>query len=263
MTQQSLLQRYEPFVCAAILGAHANTLAGGFRQYDVKVFVEVFTNWIDFSEDYASLPIQNVQIARYLQKLVDDGFARSLSGHPRPRYRLSRTGLIELISRLVGRAHFTRFEHFSFVYFIVSSYRKRIIDLVKKEGARFPYSLQLEIESLLDLDAIVERQIEFTHRELRKLDKRIEEQKKTKEFAENLIKQNVSLGELVSAVDKLFPFGINTFRRYSEILNLGTEKQVIWELTVGSVRRATEIWVPAREALALELKNLQALRGQT
>ena len=123
MARHSLLDRYETFVSCAVLGAHVNGRARGFRQNDVRFMIEVFTNWVESAEENPSLPVQNTQISRYLDNLIDEGFARAVSEKSFPRYRLTRTGVIEMMSRIVHRPYFNQREHFYFVfYFIEISY---------------------------------------------------------------------------------------------------------------------------------------------
>ena len=261
MARQSLFDRYNFFVAAAVVSAHANTLKSGFRQADVRTFIEVFSNWADFTEEHSTLPIQNTQISRYLDDLVGDGFARKLPKKGKfPLYRLNRSGLMELISRLVSLPYLSRKEHFYFVFYFCGAYRHRIFSMVKGEGKYFPLSIQLELESLLDREALIDRQVEHVQQALKKLDKRIEEQLKTKELAAELVAEGKGIPEIISEVDRAFPYGINAYRRYSDMLSMATLKQSLWEIQVGNVKRAAEIWAPAKRHLLLHLEELERLR---
>ena len=46
---ETLLKRYELFVAASAIAAHANWGVNGFRQRDVRVLIELFANWVEGS----------------------------------------------------------------------------------------------------------------------------------------------------------------------------------------------------------------------
>ena len=262
MARNSLFDRYEAFVASAVIGAHANTLNQGFRQYDVRFLLEIFTNWVECSEASASLPIQNTQVSRYLETMVKDGFARKLAKEGRPLYRLTRVGLLELISRIVEQDHFHAKEHFFFALCIVRSYRSRLTALVKNEGKRFPYSLQVELESLLDPVNFIDRQLDRAKRELRKLNKRIEAVLAGGDLAQDLAGKGRGIAEIASEVERFYPFGVNTERRYSEVFSQGTERQLLWEMTEGNKVRSQFLWEPSVRQLGLFFDQLSSLKAQ-
>jgi len=83
MARQSVLDRFEVFIGTAVLAAHASKFKKGFRQGDVCWVIELFADWLEFVEEHAELKIQNTQVARYLDTLVKEGFARRLSSGAR------------------------------------------------------------------------------------------------------------------------------------------------------------------------------------
>ena len=115
MKQDSLVERSEIFFATATVGAHANASKSGFRQRDVKFLIELFSNWVESSLGTFSIPVQNTQVSRYLSGLADEGYARRISRKGRPTYRLTRIGLIELISRIVERNYISQKEEFFFL----------------------------------------------------------------------------------------------------------------------------------------------------
>ena len=167
---------------------------------------------------------------------------------------------VKLISRIVEHEHFHAREHFYFALCIVRSYRSRLIALVKNEGKRFPYSLQVELESHLDPIPFVERQLERARRELRKLETRIDASRNGGALAAKLIKEGSGVREIANEVERFYPFGVNTERRYSEVFSVGTERQLLWEMTEGNDLRANFLWGPSRRALEQFTQELQVLR---
>lgn len=261
MGRQSLFDRYSFFVAAAIIGAAANTMKRGFRQNDVRTFIEVFSNWVDATEETQSLPIQNTQISRYLEELVANGFARVVPNKSRhPVYRVTRSGLLEMASRITGFQYYSRKEHFYFVFFFAHSYGTRVMNMVKSEGKLLPLSLQLELETFFDCEALIDRQAEHVQSALKRLDKRIQEQIETQALVDELTKQGASVKNIIDEVDKAFPYGINSYRRYSEMLSAATDRQKLWEVKIGNSLRVRQIWAPARRHLLLHLEELEKLR---
>ncbi|MCB0340460.1 MAG: hypothetical protein KDD53_12690, partial [Bdellovibrionales bacterium] len=99
MRSGSALERYEVFICSALLAAHSSGEENGFRQRDIKFYMGLFSNWLETSLPGDMLEVQQTQILRYLENLVSEGFARKLSRGQLPVYRLTRTGLVEITSR--------------------------------------------------------------------------------------------------------------------------------------------------------------------
>lgn len=260
MSGQSLIDRYDIFFDTATITAHANGFVLGFRQRDVRFFIELFTNYVDPSSEWEGLPFQNTHVSRYIESLVKEGFARRVPKQSHPAYKLNRVGLIELISRVVRKSYFNQAEHFFFVFSFIENYTPRILAMVRKEGKQFPYAMQLEIESLLDLDVLLKKQMDFARRELRSLEKRIADQIGTRNLAEKMIAERRSFADISRAVEKQFPYSMNTKKPMSELFSMGTEKQGLWEMTIGGPRRNQQQWIPARERLELHIQQLERLK---
>ncbi|MCB0343808.1 MAG: hypothetical protein KDD66_01755 [Bdellovibrionales bacterium] len=262
MARHSLLDRYETFVSCAVLGAHVNGRARGFRQNDVRFMIEVFTNWVESAEENPSLPVQNTQISRYLDNLIDEGFARAVSEKSFPRYRLTRTGVIEMMSRIVHRPYFNQREHFYFVFYFIDTYKPQLIRLVKREGSRFPFSLQVELDSLLDVNMLLDRQLEYAQRAIHKLNRRIEEAQKTARTVRRLVTAGTEYSELLEELEREAPMDLTTSRRYTELYARVTERQGIWEMTIGNDRRVSLVWMPARRQLEQHILELEHLKNE-
>ena len=261
MKRQTLLERHEPLIAAAVLTAHGLNLKKGFRQVEVRWYLELFANWIELIEERAGFSVQNTQIARYLEALAAEGFARQVQEGSAPSYHLTRPGLFEVVSRLVSRPYFARREYFFFVYFFIRAYRQRMVKMVQLEGNMFSYSMQMELNALLDSDVLLDQQIAHVRRELTILDKRLEEQQKTLNLANQLLQMGRNYEDVVREIDKRFPFSLDPQRRYSELYKKGTEKQRSWELTQGTDNRLRYLWMPARRMLQHYLDELELLKS--
>ena len=62
----SRFERNQLFVATAVVAAHANVSKGGFRQRDVKFWIELFSNWVESALPAEVLEVQNNQILRYI-----------------------------------------------------------------------------------------------------------------------------------------------------------------------------------------------------
>lgn len=262
MARASIIDRHEPFIAVAVLTAHQVNLKRGFRQAETRRYLDRWMYWQTLIEDQGPINIQNTQISRYLKTLVSEGFATTKVENKHTLFRLTRPGLVEMLTRLVAHPYYERREHFFFVYMMVKAYRKQLVKLVQIEGKYFPTSLQAQVNSLLDPELLLEDQITHVRRELSKLDKRLTEQRETLELAEKLFNSGFSQEEVLSELDRRYPLGSNPLRRYSVLDGEGTERQRAWELTCGTASRLGYLWKPARRMLQHYLDELLGLKAE-
>lgn len=259
MRTGTIFKRYELFVAAAVIAAHANGPKDGFRQRDVRFLIELFSNWVEASFESKVLTINNTQVLRYLEELVHEGFARRIAKKDRPNYRLTRTGLIELLTRLIPQSLHIQPEHFFFLYYFIANYKPRIQRLIEEEGKRFPLAMKLEVEGLLDSKTLLEQQIRYAELELKKLDGRIKDAEQGSVLASKLADDSLSLSEIATAIEKKYPYELNSRKPLTELMQEIPPDLGIWELTTGSERRVTHIWGPQREMLVTYLGVLKRL----
>lgn len=263
MARQSVLERNEPFIAAALLTAHGLNLNKGFRQVEIRWNLELFANWIEVVHEHAGFSVQNTQTGRYLSRLIEEGFARQITKGKYPLYRLTRPGLFEVVSRFVRKPYFARREHFFFVYFFIRAYRKRLVKMVEFEGKHYSYAMQMELNALLDADVLLDDQLAYVRRELSKLDKRLTEQQQTLDLAQELFKQGQSYQDVIKEIDQRFPFSLDPQRRYAELYKKATERQSAWELTAGTASRLRDLWLPSHRMLKNYLAELEALKKES
>lgn len=255
------LGRHRALFDAAAIGAHARFSTQGFRQKDLRFLIELFSNWLESAMEGSSLAVENTQIARYLAGLVKEGFAKQLGGQAQPRYRLTRVGLVEHLMRLVQRRHWWPVEEFFFIYYFLESYRVRIESLIEKEGSLFPGTMKLEIRHLLDLKSFVVRQEELLDREIAKLDLRIGDCRKTSELAARLKRNGVTPDVILKEIQEKVPYQLNNQKPMADLFLETPDENWIWEMEVGSQKRATRIFVPMKELLLHIRGQVVALKG--
>ncbi|MBX7137559.1 MAG: hypothetical protein K1X83_06200 [Oligoflexia bacterium] len=258
MRYSSNALRHQLFVAAAVVAAHSTAGASGFRQKDVRFLVELFSNWVESSSS-SGLIVQNTQVIRYLDSLIKEGYARRLPRDKPPTYRLTRTGLLELLARIIDPDNARTPEQFLFALFFIRNYRSKIQDLVIAEGTLFPRSLKIELDTLLDCRELLRREISRTHQQLKRLELRIEDNIKASERVSTGLRRGQPFEELVCEVEKLYPYELNSQKPLSELIHLIPAENRTWELTEGFKGRVDCIWRPMRKQLREYLETLQEL----
>ena len=86
MRRNSLADQYRPLFAAGVLAAHFTRLRRGFRPKDFRFLVELFSNWMEATIGDTSLPLQNVQVGRYLERLRAKGLMKKTRGEGVARY---------------------------------------------------------------------------------------------------------------------------------------------------------------------------------
>lgn len=258
MRTGTIFRQYELFVAAGVLAAHATASSNGYRQRDVRFLIELFSNWVESSFEGEVLPISNTQVLRYLEQLVQDGFARRRSVSKIPHYSLTRSGLIELLGRLFPQALSIQPEQFFFLFYFLKNYRPLLWRLVESEGKKFPLALRYEVESLLDVTSLVEQQVRFAELELRRIEERIAEGFAAGKLAKEKLKTH-PLEAVAAEIEQLYPYELNSQRPLTDFISAIPEALGAWELSEGSLARAEVLWKPAREMLVVYVEQLRYL----
>ncbi len=256
MRTDTLFRRYEIFVGAATIAAHANSAEEGFRQRDVRFLIELFTNWVEHSIEGGILSVKNTQVLRYLEELVTEGFAKKTRKQKQPKYRLTRVGLLELMNRLSSRSSGGP-EHFFFLLYFLSNYGPKISELIRTESSQFPIGVRLEIEILLDWKRLLKEEIVKTERELRKLSERVETSQRSTRLAAKLFAKGADISEVVGEIEKNYPYQLNSQKPLSELFAGIPTDITRWELETGGMKRIEQIWFPARTILSAYLHSLK------
>lgn len=262
MRTGTIFRRYEQFVAAAAIAAHATAPEEGFRQRDLRFLIELFSNWVEMSFEGEVLPINNTQVQRYLDELVDEGFAKRKTLSRRPHYRLTRPGLIDLLGRLIPSSLTIQAEHFFFLYYFLKNYGPLITRLVESEGKRFPLALKHELEMLLDTDTLLDQQIRFAELELQRLEERISDSLSGGRLAEKLLKDQ-EVEEVSKIIEQEYPYELNSQRPLSELISDIPAELAAWELSTGGIERAEVLWQPARELMKSYLAQLRVIQKRS
>ncbi len=238
----------ERLVAAGVIAAQATGDDGNFRQRDVRFFIELFSNWMQSTTQSWSLSIHNAQVLRYLDVAVSAAWAKCVWRTP-PLYRLTPEGLLELLTRLGTRRDLTRLDEFFLVYHFFDAYGSRLQTLVEKSGPLASKALALDVDKLLDKQALVARERALVSRELARLAVRSEESRKISGIAKGLLAKGEPLSRVISEVQKQFPYELNSQKPLDELLGALPEPWRRGELESAAERRAETLWDPTRALL--------------
>jgi hypothetical protein len=252
--------RLEIFLGAAILSAHASHASTGFRLRDLKFFLELFTNW---SEDLLPLEsrVQTTQLTRYVDSLTRDGYARRSRSASAPTYRLTRLGILEIVTRITSPQSKRSQAEFLFLIGFLTSYRERIASIIAAEGAQFPLSLKLELQSLLDTSALISTEMTRVDHAITRMETRVHDALKTSELVRNRLTSGVAFRDVVSEAEKKYPYELNSMKPLSELIRELAPDQQRWELEDGNLHRAHIMWQPQLAILREYRRQLTRLKA--
>lgn len=260
--KKTYLDRHRSLFHAAAIAAHARFTKEGFRQKDLRFLIELFSNWLETSLEGSSLEVENTQIARYLHGLVEEGWAKQ-SGTAIPRYRLTRDGLVEQLSRVVDRPHWWPIEDYWFVFYFLDSYRERLNTLITRAGPLYTGPMKLAIQQLLDARRLSQRQEELLSMEIAKLDLRITDSRKTMALVRDGKAKGKSSEAILGEIQQRVPYQLNNQKPMHELFKETPDENWLWEMEIGSHKRATRIWIPFREMLVHLRTQVQAATHET
>jgi hypothetical protein len=260
MTSRSTLDRLEIFTASATLAAHASFIEQGFRPRDLKFFLELFLNWIE-EIDAPSYQVQNTQITRYVEDLVENGFAKGTDRRGVRVFALTRLGVLELLTRLVHSRNATHSSTTLFRICFVRSYRPWLERLVQREGEVFPHSLQLEVAALLDVAALVSSEIKRVERAIARTERRIKDAVETSKLTTNRLASHVPFTEIVEEVEARYPYELNTMKPLRELMASIAPDQRRWEFQEGGIIRVKTLWEPQLALLKELLRRLKQIQA--
>jgi hypothetical protein len=260
MRKDSNLEHNDIFVIAGCLGAQTIFSAEGFRQKDLKFLIEMFSNWVDTTLKDRVLSVHNTQVMRYLHFLVNQGFAQKTTRKGQPRFRLTRLGLIALLTQLVRRPPQFPLEHFFFGFHMIDAYRHQIETLVMSEGEQFPAALKIELDALFNLRKILDEQLAYIQTELRKLKQRISDSEAVETLVKKMRRDKRSVKEIANEIDKQYPHDLHSQKPLAQVYNELPKPVADWILDVAIAKRREQIWLPISEVLEKHALILERLK---
>lgn len=249
---------------AAALASHVKLLGSGFRQKDVRFMLELMSSWHMTPEARQALPLlHNTQILRRMDELVHLGWMRRL-GKRTPHYRLTRSGLVGILSSLRDRALRGDIENYVFIHYLLQSYRERLTKLIEQEGLSLPLPQKMEVEEILDGKKMAQEKLRVLQNKLNYWQRRVNENQQIINIVQEQLALRTPLDKIVSQIEKRFPYELNYQKPLTHFIAEIPEELKGWELTEGHRRRALYVWenfiasVKAEMSLVLRLADAQA-----
>jgi hypothetical protein len=239
----TLIDDRSPIVTAAVIAAQA-TGSDGFRQRDVRFFIELFSNWLEPTTGAHTLPVHNTQVQRHLNGLTKARLAQRVGRSP-PRFHLTPDGLVELLRRLVLRHDLMRLDEFLLVFHILDAYGARLRAMAVRGSRLFA----LDLDQLVDPARLLARERERVAHERAKLAVRCEESRKTGALARAAIARAAPIDAVIREVEGRYPYELNSQKSLTELLSALPESWQREELVVNAERRADRFWEPLRALL--------------
>ena len=254
----ALYDKHALFINSALLAAHANN-KDGFRQKDVKFYIELLTNWMETSFKDFGLEVQNTQVQRILKTLNEEGVLKEGTENGRPVYWFTSVGLLEITTRLVSDDSLFDLHNFYFLFHMVMMYSSKMEEQLFSQRGSLPKSYQLEIKHLLNPKNLIERQTQRVNKEINKLRDRIDEAYKMSEVAEDMMKKEKPISEIILKIETMYPYQLNNQKKMSELFkSLSPDVQYI-EITEAPKLRAKTLWEPLLREYVNYLENVSKL----
>lgn len=239
--------RYQLYINAALIAAHANLEAEGIRQKDLRFYLELLSNWMETSFSQSGILLENTQIQRILDDLSEQGLMKREKKGRWPSYRFTSIGVLEIVTRLVGEDLSHDLEGFFFLYHCVSLYSQKIETMLFARSEDLPESYRLEIKHLLNAQTIIEKQRRSIELKIKKLQARINDALKMTDLAQKMVAKKRDLTDIAKVVEKNFPYQLNNQRKMQELFAELSPDIKRLELTEGPALRAETLWEPLLE----------------
>lgn len=259
MRTQNLLAQYEVLVAGAILSSHVINSDHGFRLRDVRVYLELYSNWLNFSWTHGEIRVQNTQISRYLDLLVHEGYARKKNIKGNGTFFLTRTGLVEMVTRVVIPTKTQPFDLFCMQLYLTNSYGDLARKEIARQGSQFPPALKIEIDELLNIGQLFERRKREINTQIRKLESRSKDGIDSGMLANKLFASGMAFDKIIAQMSYHHPYHMSSNRSFDEMVRVLPHDIQKWELTDGAPERSFLIWNQAISILKNELYLMDRL----
>jgi len=221
----------------------------GFRQREVRFYMDLFSNWVFVKINSEPFPLHNTQVMRSLQNMVRLGLAKKMGRKNPPRYKLTRAGLIQTLNDLVALPLNDSYSEFFFVYQFIVNYKSRIIDLLNQDSKHFTKSNSIDVEFLMDERKYLHRQLELINHEIRHLKERIIDSEKSIALYLEMKASKTDSKKIFKTIETRYPYELNNQKRLSQLLQEIPEPLRERELTEANQNRVNLFWKPKLQHL--------------
>lgn len=238
-----------------LIGAWLNRNEKGFRQKDVRFYIELISDWMESSEKFKLYKIQNTQMMRFLDGLVQKDWLIKKSG---PIYFFKDKHFMSLMKELFNVEEKDSFELFLLQYHFASLYKNIIYELLYRRGVELSNGERIDLEMLLSTKHLKNKQAEKINKEILLLEKRISDVKKMTLFSEEKLKKMHPL-DVVKELEKTNPYQLQYYQSMTQTFKEILPEIITLELTIHSEKRISTIWEPLKKDLQNKLELLEKL----
>jgi|GEM_PF-2701016 len=260
--RDSVFETHGTLVLAALAASDLLAGSGGFRARDVRFYVDLFANWLEFGKQKVGFSVQIVQLQRYLAAAVKRREVTLLKVLAKPAYRFTDTGFLKLIETLVGFERLLKADELVFLTYLLQEYHELLSLRLIPEGRFHNKTRKQEILNLIDPDRAVSRQIELVHSIRRDLAVRIEESDEITHFVAAELGKGVPCAKVIAAMDKRFTYQLAGQKSFKELFAAVPESMLEDELSKGFSRRNQRLFAKLLKYYDGVERTLGALQSQ-
>lgn len=258
MTISQSKHQYTKLYYAAILATWLNREETGFRQRDVKFYLDLLIDWMESAPFAKNIIIQNTQMMRFLDSLVEKQWLTK-KNYQAPIYNFNNRYFMDLIKETLSNSDNDPYEIFFLQYHLASVYRETLSELLFIRGVELSRGQKLDLDHLLNAKLILRNQKERIEREIEKLSLRQKEVEKMIDLAKNELQKSNDTDEIVKKIEFIYPYQLQYQKSMSKAFADLHPKIRILELTSNSEKRIYTLWSPMEEFLRAYLNILERL----
>ena len=264
MRRGSYFDSNQAVVGAATMAAHfCSDPLEGFRQRDVRTFIHIFLYWTKnaFEVDFAERNLNNSQIARMFNELVERSWAVVVDNTPRqPRYRLTAAGIEELFLQVVKQKDEADSSRFVVAYYFVRMYG----GLIRKSLAFLDCDSPEVSRWVDDPGQMIKDQMAVVDAALSKVRQQAKQLGRASKLIANLLEAGVPIQDVAKAFGQLGSHALQAEFPADALLEMVPEPLARWELKWGLLAKRDLLCGTKERALQdyrFMLEDLLAGRG--
>lgn len=243
---------------AATIATWLNREEKGFRQKDVKFYLDLTIDWMEATPFSKNITVSNTQMMRFLNELVEKQWL-SKKTQTVPVYTFNNKYFMELIKETLTIDEDDPYEFFFLQYHLASVYRETLSELLFIRGIGLSRGQKLDLDHLLNARYLLRTQKERIEKEIQKLTLRRKEVEKMIVMAHTEFKAGHDAIVVAQKIESKYPYQLQYQKKMSKTFEELHPKLRVLELTLNSEKRLATLWGPMEEFLQSYLKVLSQL----
>ena len=248
----------------ALLSSGAVNAQGVFRPRDLRFFIDIYQEWMDpIPQVEAEQQIQNTQIGRYLDGLVEQGVLQVVLQKQRKEYSLPFRQVAVLLRKVSDRNYSTVPEYALFIFLFLKCYFVPFIEERMQKNSRKGASLLIKLKGLADPGLFVEKQLFFVQDRLKSFEILFSKQSKqvdTLRGRDTVAGVDADGPEWLEDLDEEVDALLTRTKSVKTMIAKGGLERVQWEVEEGYQQRLQLLWKSEVARLAVFREQLEAIR---